>query len=552
MILQGAQVYRNRGLNPAATARIIRGITSPAHLASAQAREVRAVLAKSPYEHLVSIGRLTCFEKIYDGFSGYDRFVRLLDETDPGLAACTLNALGSSNDSPVLEFMQASALLDPKVKDCLANIGSMWKIIADHDVQNQLTGLMGYAEYNVGRTVASINPTDFGADQLRVDSPLDFWMKTAICASSINLALSRFRANEIHFFRFLYTLTLSAKNIMRYLNFDRSSVVDESKEQRQRAYIEQSVERLLLYTGLYRLYSPEEICLFYAMQTHQSDYIDRAADMLTNKRIDPQQALYDMLQRVLVRDKATSGLEGQDIFSEFLLQLKQTADGSVLVDNLTEEFSDEPVLASMFKKSGLLITTTADVIDSISRVGSNKGLFRGFLEVLSRRLGQLTCIDIGSGPTGDFAKDLIRSNEGMIKSVTSIDNGYIDAAAKFKGEVISADITNASDREKAGIVPESFELVTINNIDNPDLIPHALPLLKPDGVLIITFAESDLQTDAIEIVRHSKELVGRLSEQDPGYKYTCIDTERMTNYPLSNQLYDRSTNTMLVVIKEKK
>ncbi len=175
-----------------------------------------------------------------------------------------------------------------------------------------------------------------------------------------------------------------------------------------------------------------------------------------------------------------------------------------------------------------------------------------------REQGTVSFADIGSGPVGEFGRNfkkvLSQIKITPDKDSVSIDNSLVDKQAERAGQVKMADIGNAEDRERVGLNPESKDIVFINNIINPDLLRNAVPLLKENGLLMITFALSD-QYDSPNMIKNCKALLNEISNKDPEYEYSLLGKEgqvRMpADYPAANQIYP-SQDTMLIAEKVRK
>ncbi|MCR4337238.1 MAG: hypothetical protein NUV91_05485, partial [Candidatus Omnitrophica bacterium] len=172
---------------------------------------------------------------------------------------------------------------------------------------------------------------------------------------------------------------------------------------------------------------------------------------------------------------------------------------------------------------------------------------------------RISFADIASGPQGEFAENLKAALSGtgieLAEDSVSIDNALINLDAEKAGKVRRADILYAEDRASVGLTPESKDLITINNIINTDLIDPTVEILKPDGILLLTFAQSDIDTDSPEIMKRTRERLRRLSDQDNQYEYQVSELERPADYPDSNareEISYSSHSRMFVVLKVRK
>jgi len=159
--------------------------------------------------------------------------------------------------------------------------------------------------------------------------------------------------------------------------------------------------------------------------------------------------------------------------------------------------------------------------------------------------------DLGSGPVAEFAVNMKAMLEKMkrrlVRSV-SLDNAVIDRTQPSELRPVSADATRSEDLAQAGIAESSQDLVTINNIVTRDLLAPGLKIMKPGGLMMVTFAASDDQ----DFVDHTLDELHRLAGLDTAHRYDILEVRRPEDYPASNQRLKTpypSKPHMLVVVK---
>ncbi|MDO8535618.1 MAG: SpoIIE family protein phosphatase [Candidatus Omnitrophota bacterium] len=181
--------------------------------------------------------------------------------------------------------------------------------------------------------------------------------------------------------------------------------------------------------------------------------------------------------------------------------------------------------------------------------------FSKFVQYMFSGHNTVSFADIGSGPRGEFGDNLtillrLNSISVAVDSV-SVDNSIITSPGKVK----YADIKEKKDRQGVGLNNDTKDIVSINNIINPDLLDPAVKIVKPGGILLVTFALSDVQSDYLNIVKDAKARIHVLSETDATYEYRLLGTDGEIkipeDYPQANKEYGSYEN-MLVVLKVKK
>ncbi|MCX5701238.1 MAG: hypothetical protein NTZ63_06835, partial [Candidatus Omnitrophica bacterium] len=173
---------------------------------------------------------------------------------------------------------------------------------------------------------------------------------------------------------------------------------------------------------------------------------------------------------------------------------------------------------------------------------------------------EISYADIGSGAWAEFEGWIVPILTSLgftvVKSV-SIDNGStVDDLTK---KVKRVDLTRPEEVKAAGLVGETMDLVTINNIVSDDLVLPALAMLKSGGVLLITFAKSDLENIRPDgpgdptIILDTRARIQGLADSDSAYEYTIEEVDRPLDYPVSNSMNRAggypSYGKMLVVVK---
>ncbi len=184
--------------------------------------------------------------------------------------------------------------------------------------------------------------------------------------------------------------------------------------------------------------------------------------------------------------------------------------------------------------------------------------FDNFIKEHFEKQGVVSFADIGCEPEGEFGQQFLGrlKKYGITASEdsVSVDNLFLNQEALQKGWVKYADIEVEEDRNKVGLRKESKDIVFINNIINSELLKYVVPILKPNGLLMVTFALTDKE-DCPNIIKNSQEILRKLSEEDPEYMYYLLgenaEVERPQDYPDSNSLY-ASWQSMLLAIKIRK
>ncbi len=143
----------------------------------------------------------------------------------------------------------------------------------------------------------------------------------------------------------------------------------------------------------------------------------------------------------------------------------------------------------------------------------------------------LAFADLGAGPRAEFGRNL-RSLLGQlgfkVSLGISVEQGIIDRSAPEELLVQYANIHDPGELAAVGINPQALDLVSLNNIDNNDLIAPALGLVKPGGVLTITHAYTEEQ----DFIANTRRRVGELAAADPTLTWAEIDLP--PDYPASN------------------
>lgn len=160
--------------------------------------------------------------------------------------------------------------------------------------------------------------------------------------------------------------------------------------------------------------------------------------------------------------------------------------------------------------------------------------------------------DIGSGADAEFEENMVPLLTALgfkIRERVSVDGGYF---GPLTSKVKKADITDKQQRESIGLGDESRDLVTINNIQSFRLVQPAMATLKPGGVLLVTFAKSDLEDRhddpriIEQVIAEAKELLG----------YEVREIQKPDDYPVSNSKIKHNPNypsygKMLIITRKK-
>ena len=181
--------------------------------------------------------------------------------------------------------------------------------------------------------------------------------------------------------------------------------------------------------------------------------------------------------------------------------------------------------------------------------------FEQLVRQVTGNTNRLSYVDIGAGSIGLFGQNLeaylIRRGIEVSRESVSFDNAMLNSQAVSEGKVKYADVAYAEDLQAIGLLPGSKSLVFVNNIVNFGLLAPAISLLKTDGRLFVTFAESDIQDYGYEWIVHAREQIEVLAQMDRSYVYEVHEIARPSDYPISNLEYN-SSDTMLMVIKREK
>jgi hypothetical protein len=167
--------------------------------------------------------------------------------------------------------------------------------------------------------------------------------------------------------------------------------------------------------------------------------------------------------------------------------------------------------------------------------------------------------------TGTFSRNFlgILQEIGISPEEGTSYNDILTAPGEIEaGHVKSVDaLSDPQARIHAGLNDNSQDMVFIHHLVNVDQLKPAMQVLAPNGVLFVSFALTDIQTDYRSIVTVAKKTVRDISKEDQEYEYILLGNNGEVAMPddFPTSLDDRdfvpfieSHNKILKVLKVKR